>query len=105
MSKYKLENGISYNVETPDFMIELLEKIRARGLRVRFHWGDMKTGKDWGDVSGTISTSTGPIKVPILINNQRSMGGGAILTSSIVKIRYANKRDGGIIWEHPKYHR
>lgn len=106
--KYKVMNDTYYGDDTSDSMVKLLERLRLAGTRVRFHWGDTKTGKDWGDewdVAGTIGRSMGPIKIPILIKSRNSSGGGGILTASIVKIRYANRRDGGVIYQHSKYHR
>jgi predicted outer membrane repeat protein len=105
--KYKEYNGTSYNVKTPEFMVKILDRIYRQQIRVRFHWGNMQTGEDWGDVydvSGRIGRSTGIYKVPLLIHNKGSTGGGAISTDSIVMIRYANKKDGGVIWKHPNYH-
>lgn len=106
VKQYKQLNGTCYNVETSDEMVKLLEFLRANKTRVRFHWGNTETGHDWNDdldVAGTIGRSTGTYKIPILIHNRRSLGGGAILTDCIVKIEYANKKDGGVIYEHPNY--
>ena len=103
---YKVANGTYYNVETEDSMIQTLENIRLSESRMRFSWGDAKTGRDWceiHDVTGRISRSMGPVKVPILIFNRRSYGGGAILTHCIVRI--VESRGGRVIYEHPKYHR
>jgi hypothetical protein len=105
--KYTEVNGTFYHADTSKDIINYLEVIKAKGFRVRFHWGDTKTGKDWGDtydVCGTIGRSTGTIKIPLLINNARSMGGGALLDDCIVKITYANKKEGGVLYQHPKYH-
>ena len=98
----KLENGTCYNAETPDEMIEILEKLRENRTRCRFHWGDIKTGIDWEDdfdVKGRISRSTGPIKIPILIYNERSIGGGGMLTHCIVKI--TTTKGNKLIYQHP----
>ena len=104
---YTVANDTFYNKDTDYNMVKILESIRERGTRVRFHWGDTKTGLDWGDVydvAGTLSRSMGPVKIPILINNIRSFGGGGILDSCIVKITYSNKKQGGTIYQHPGYH-
>lgn len=105
--RYQEVNGTFYHQETSKEIIELLEWIREHHIRVRFHWGDAKTGKDWGDkydIRGTIGRSMGRVKIPLLIQTTRSMGGGAILDHCIVKISYANKKKGGIIYQHPNYH-
>lgn len=107
MNKYKELNGTSYHAETPDSLCQLLERLRQSKTRVRFHWGDPKSGKDWGDefdVAGRIGRSTGRVKIPILVHNKRSLGGTGILDHRIVRIRHANKKDGGDIYRHPDYH-
>jgi len=98
-------NGTSYSGFNPE-IARIIEKHRIRGTRLRFHWGDTETGRDWGDihdVAGYVGRSCGPVKIPILVHNRRSLGGGAIM-SSIVRIRYANKQDGGDIYRHELYH-
>ena len=103
---YQQYNDTCFHAETTKEMIMLLEHIRIRQTRCRFHWGDVKTGKDWGDVwdvKGRIGRSTGPIKIPILIYNARSMGGGAILDHCIVKI--TETKGGRVLYQHPKYNR
>jgi len=107
--QYKVSSdGTHYSPKTSNAMIALLDSLRRRGKRVRFYFGDSSTGKDWEeefDVMGRIGRSTGVAKIPILVYSHRSTGGGALLTDCIVKIEYANKSDGGIIWRHPKYHK
>lgn len=106
-SNYIVVNGTYYKKETGLRMATTLENIRTNGYRVRFHWGNTETGEDWGDVydvEGTIGRSTGPIKIPLLMKTKSSMGGGAILDHCIVKIVFSNKKDGGVIYQHPKYH-
>lgn len=104
-STYKVKDDTYYNEDTSDDMIERLENIRQNKKRVQFRWGDTKTGEDWGDmydVEGTIGRSMGPVKIPLLIHSQRSMGGGGILTGNIVKIMESKGKR--TIYSHPKYH-
>jgi len=106
IDNHRVVNGTYYHKETSQKMASLLEAIRCRNQRVRFHWGDVETGEDWGDiydVCGTIGRSMGPHKVPILIYNSRSTGGTPILDNCIVKIEFADKREG-VIYQHPRYH-
>lgn len=98
-------NGTSYHPTTPAAVIRILENSRKSGTRLRLHYGDDKTGRDWleeNDVTGRVGRSSGSVKIPILLHNSRSMGGGGILDGSIVKIRAA--RGGAVLWQHPKYH-
>ena len=77
--------------------------IRA-DVRLRLFYGDPDTGRDWCeeyDVMGTIGRSTGVMKVPLLIHNRRSMGGGAILTANILRIISIKSRRE--LYRHPKY--
>jgi hypothetical protein len=101
-------NGTTYDERTPRAVIDVLERARAEHLRVRIHYGDQGSGQDWGDVydvAGYIGRSTGPVKIPLLIANSRSTGGGAILDHCIVRIRFANRKDGGDLYRHISYTR
>lgn len=98
----KTVNGTSYHDETPDLLVRVLEDLRESRARITLDYGDVKTGKSWDDVydiSGRIGRSTGLTKIPLLVHNARSMGGGGILDHCILSIRYANKRDGGVIYK------
>lgn len=96
---YKVVNGTWYNKETDDRVIYLLNsninQPRQDVTRFKFHYGDPKTGKAWGDVeTGYVGRSTGSIKIPLLIAKANSIGGGRLLDHCIIKIEYANKRRG-----------
>lgn len=103
VNKYKItESGTAYHIDTPDDLVEILERLREQKTRVTLDYGDVKTGKSWGevyDLSGTISRSFGGrFKIPILIHNRRSTGGGSILTDCILSIKHANKQEGGELY-------
>jgi hypothetical protein len=54
-------------------------------------------------VTGRVSRSMGPMKIPILISSSRAMGGGGILDGCIVRIRTAaGNRE---LYRHPLYNR
>ena len=102
-NKYKDVNGISYHENTPDVVIRVLENAMRTNKRIRIFYGDTETGRDWMeiyDTIGTIGRSCGQNKIPLLIKNSRSYGGGAILTHCIVKITI----DKEIVYKHPKYY-
>lgn len=109
--KYNVVNGTSYHVGTPKEVIDVLERCRKNRTRIRVHYGttddssDGPIGRDWldeFDVSGTLSRSWGPTKIPILLHNSRSMGGGGILDHCIVRIRTTGK-NGRDLYRHPGY--
>lgn len=89
-NKYKEVNGTSYHKETADAVVDVLEKARQNRTRIVLDYGDTKTGKSWGevhDVAGYVGRSTGIYKVPLLVHNSRSLGGGAILDHCITGIK------------------
>lgn len=101
--QYEEVNGTSYHKQTPVMIREILENLRASQRRVVVIYGDTETGRAWGDVEfGRVSRSMGPVKVPLLIHNSRSYGGGAMLDHCIVGIRSTCMPH---LWtyKHPKY--
>jgi len=86
-TQYKVENGTSYHSDTPEEVIRILENSRNNGTRIRIFYGDNE--KCWNEeygMIGRIGRSTGNVKIPLLIQNSRSMGGGAVLDNCIVRI-------------------
>lgn len=106
VASHVVVDGTTYDAATPPQVIRILEDARRRGTRLRLHYGDASTGRDWleeFDVSGTIGRSMGPQKIPILLATRRSHGGGAILTGCIVKIT-ATTAPRRVLYAHPNYH-
>lgn len=102
---YKEIDGLFFHKDAPEEVCKIICAAYRDKNRLRFHWGDIKTGEDWGDVNditGTVGRSTGSIKVPLLIKTSRSSGGGAILDNACVKIVDAKSKE--VLYEHPKYH-
>lgn len=87
------EGGTFYHEETPYEVVEVLEQARKNRTRLTLDYGDVKTVKSWGevhDIHGYIGRSNGQIKIPLLVHNTRSLGGGAILDHCIIGI-YTSK--------------
>ena len=102
MTEYKIVNGTYYSKDTPDKVIQILERFMGTDQRIRVFYGDPKTGRDYGeeyDNMGYVRRSMGPIKIPLLVHNSRSFGGGGLI-GDIVRIT-VDKRN---VYVHPKYH-
>ena len=102
MEDFKVVNGVSFYDETNENVINILLDAMKHKDRIRVFFGDAESGADWCetfDTMGTIGTSCGMTKVPLLIHSIRSMGGDAISTDSIVKIT----RNKKVIYKHPNY--
>ena len=106
---YKLvrNDGITcYNTETPDEIIKVLEHARLAGARVRIWYGNVSSGRAWGDVEeGRLGRSGGDVKVPVISTHRKCLGSRQVLDHCIVKIEYANKQRGGVLWTHPDFKR
>lgn len=105
MKTYRIENGTSYDERTPNEVIRVLENARANRTRLHISLGDTTTGTDWleeCETHGYVGRSMGPVRVPLLVANRRSLGGGAILDHCIVRIRTA--AGGRVLYQHPQYH-
>lgn len=99
--KYKEINGTFFHVDTPSEVCDILNDAlnSSRRMRLKLYYGDTKTGRDWheeNDTVGYVGRSTGSIKIPLLIHNSRSYGGGSILDHCILKIK--NVRTGKILY-------
>jgi hypothetical protein len=93
---------IDWGQDTPQAVKDALLTAQYNAYRVRLFYGDAQTGRDWGeenDVTGTVSASTGWFKCLLLLASQRSSGGPAILTGSIVRL-LVNGRE---VYRHPTY--
>lgn len=86
-------SALFYLVDTPPGVVKFIERHLRHSQRFVFVYGDVKTGEPWepyphwgSSQQGYIGNSTGPIKIPLAIYNSRSLGGGAILASCVVRI-------------------
>ena len=104
MKNYKVVNGISFKEETSQEVCNVLSYCLETRKRIKLTYGDVKTGKSWNeqhDICGRVGRSTGEIKIPLLIHNSRSNGGGGILDHCIIKI--ACSETGKILYQANNY--
>lgn len=101
--------GRENKLETYDNVNEALMSLIVRAwkykFRIRVFYGDIHTGRSWNeeyDVMGTIGRTTGSIKVPILLHNKRSRGGGALLLSSVIRVD--DIEDKKTLWKLNNFH-
>jgi hypothetical protein len=101
--KYFEINGTSFQNETKREIAEVLERCRVNRIRIVLDYGN-DDGQSWGetfDTRGYVGRSTGAFKIPILVYNSRSIGGGAIMTRCIVQIK--ESRGGRVLYQHKNY--
>ncbi len=75
-------NGTHYTADTPDGVIEALEAARRARTRIVVGY----RAESFPEV-GRVSRTTGDLREPILVHNERSLGGYPVWTAGIVEIR------------------
>jgi hypothetical protein len=96
---------MTFKEQTHPKVKELLELLNHSRRRVRIWYGDTDTGRSWNDeyhVTGIIGRSNGIAKIPLMVANRRSHGGGAILDHCIIRIDDINARQ--TLYKHPNFH-
>jgi hypothetical protein len=91
--EYKTVDGTSYHVGTPEAVVRILEETRRSRTRLHLLYPVDSEPSERGYVGRT----TGSRKVPILLHNSRSLGGGLIMCDRIVEIR--ESRGGKVLWK------
>lgn len=85
--KRETENHIEVYKQVNEKLISILESCRKNNTRIRVWYGaNNKIWLEEYDVIGRINRTTGRIKIPILVNNKRSLGGRELLVHCIVRI-------------------
>lgn len=94
-----------FHSETNDTVKNLLNELNQNRKRVRIWYGDIKTGKSWNDehdIIGYIGCSTGQKKIPLLVHNSRSLGGGHLLDHCIIRIDDIKAKK--TLYKHDNFH-
>jgi len=95
---------VTFDNNTCDKVKTVLTECYNNQCRIRIWYGDIDTGVSWmdeHDVVGTIGRSTGQQKIPLLIKNSRSNGGGGILCHCIIRIDVISSKL--TIYKHPLF--
>lgn len=101
----KNEDKLEVFDNVDDKLVSILLQYRGSKERLRLFYGDIHTGRSWNeeyDVMGSIGRTGGNFKIPILLNNSRSYGGGAILISALVRIDEISTHR--TLWQVPNFH-
>jgi len=97
-------NGMWFSKNTCNEVKTAVVNAYRTSKRFRIWYGDVKTGKSWddeNDVCGYIGKSGGSHKIPLLVHNNNSTGGGALLDDCIIKIvEIQSKR---VIYQHTDF--
>lgn len=99
MSVFSLDEGTLPEVG------KILEHLLAQRVRCRIWYGNTETGLAWPDeydVTGYIGRSTGTRRVPLMIHDTTSIGGGALMTAKILRIDVIWSRQ--TLYKHPLFH-
>ena len=100
----KHEEKLEVFSQVDENFIKLLSGCIHSG-RYRIWYGDRETGCSWNEeyeVTGEIGRTGGHFKVPILLHDRRSIGGGAILIGSVIRIDDISAKT--TIWKHKNFH-
>lgn len=88
---FKVVDGTFYCSDTPDSLMQALERARLSRTRVCVTY-------DEGDShSGYVGRTTGPCKVPILVHNSRALGGEPITERCVLEVR--TSRGKALLWK------
>lgn len=99
------ENKLEVYNNVNDSLMTILLNSYAYHFRIRIWYGDPETGRSWNEeynTMGRIGRTTGNIKIPILVKNSRSWGGGDVLVGSIIRID--DIEDKRTLWKVPNFH-
>lgn len=99
-TKYEIYGKMHFMENTPFEVKAILNQYLHTDKRLRIFLGDEK--EYWleeYDVIGYIGRSSGEIKIPLLIRNSKSNGGGSISTNCIKQITLNKK----IIYKDPSF--
>lgn len=104
MVRYVQYENLFFEEGTNEQVKRVLEDCFKSNTRIVVDYGDILTGNSWNEcynISGTVGRTAGKIKIPILVYNSRSLGGGAISCASIVAIKTSKGKK--LLYTHENY--
>lgn len=92
----QLVNGMGYKPGTQRELIRVLDTVRNLHQRVTLYFGEPTTGEHWWHATGYVHKSKqSDIQKPVLATYSNTGAEQIIETETIVRIEFANKKDGG----------
>lgn len=107
--KYQVINGLRFSEGASPQVIKAVQKCMEQDIRVKIDFGDTKTGEPFNQAFESFgyikAKADGDFMYPILVNDRKSMEGEPLRDDSIIKIEGSNSAEGGLIYQHPNYHK
>lgn len=101
----KEENETEVYTQVDNCLMATLSECYRQKRRVRLWYGDRKSGESYFEdfeTTGRIGRSCGDFKIPLVIANSRSWGGGALLVGSLIRVDDIKARK--TLWKVPNYY-
>jgi hypothetical protein len=101
----KDEDKVEAYTQVDNCLMAVLSECYRQKRRVRVWYGDGKTGESWFEdfeTTGYIGRSCGDFKVPLIVSNSRSWGGGALSVGSVIRVDDIKTRK--TLWKVPNYY-
>jgi hypothetical protein len=98
--KQSKNTELCYKEDTPNELCNVIDSLFNKRERVVIDYGNTATKESWNevhDIKGRIGRSTGVVKIPLLVYNSRSYGGGALSDNSILSIK--STKGGDLIYQ------
>ena len=101
----KDKNEIEVFMQVDNCLMSVLSECYRQKRRVRLWYGDRKSGESYFEAfetTGRIGRSYGDFKIPLVIPNSRSWGGGALSIGSLIRVDDIKARK--TLWKVPNYY-
>ena len=102
----KDKNDVEVYTQVDYYLMAVLSECYRQKKRVRVWYGDGKTGHSWYEdceTTGRVGLSNGKIfKIPLIIANSRSWGGGALSVGSLIRVDDIKARK--TLWKVPNFY-